>query len=212
MIGRQWATLGRIQRPVLSGTPRAAEFVTRSPKLPTASATSDNFTFAWEQRRHSQTATSVFVSERVGVYVRSAAVTNISSLFRRCDGGFPDAVQKPNLFQILIGGSHAIENDQHVIRGRVCQLASEPFHLRRLIRVSRIAARVHVLTVVDVSHFHVTGGPQVARPVEVFAAADRVPVARRIHALAAVICRRPKILGPKKLLAWLVNEHRVVCD
>ena len=57
-----------------------------------------------------------------------------------------------------------------------------------------------------------TCGPQVTRSLEVFPAPNRVPVARRIHSLAAVVCRRPEVLCPEKLLARLVNEHRVVCD
>src|ERR1051326_2957809 len=64
----------------------------------------------------------------------------------------------------------------------------------------------------DVGHFHVAGGPQVARALEVFAAADRVPVTRRIHALATVVRGGPKVLSPEKLLALLVHEHRVVRD
>src|SRR6185369_3012306 len=52
--------------------------------------------------------------------------------------------------------------------------------------------------------------PQVTRALKVFPASNRVPVARRIHSLAAVVRRGPEILGPEKLLAGLVNKHRVV--
>src|SRR6185503_17568249 len=51
-----------------------------------------------------------------------------------------------------------------------------------------------------------------ARALKIFATSDRVPITRRIHSLAAVVCRRPKVLGPEKLFTGLVNEHRVVRD
>src|SRR6266498_1621509 len=46
--------------------------------------------------------------------------------------------------------------------------------------------------------------------VPVVSAANRIPIARRVHALPAVVGRRPKILRPEKWLVRLVNEHRVV--
>src|SRR5713101_9473914 len=52
--------------------------------------------------------------------------------------------------------------------------------------------------------------PQVARAVPIVAAADRVPVSRRVHALSAVVGGVPQILRPEEWLIRLVDEHRVM--
>src|ERR1044072_177483 len=121
-------------------------------------------------------------------------------------------MEQPYLLKTRICSSHAIENNQDIVSRRICDLACESLHLRWLVRVRRIAACINVRPVSDIRDFHVAGGPQVTCSFKIFPAPHRVPVARRIHALAAVISSRPQILGAENLLARLINKHRVMRD
>ena len=109
-----------------------------------------------------------------------------------------------------VGGADAVIDHQHVLGGRVHELAREALHLGGVIRPRDVAPRV----VEGAGHvdgrLHPRDVPQVARAAEVLAAAHGVPVARRVHALAAVVGRRQQVLAPEERLAGLVDEHRVV--
>src|SRR2546422_11091870 len=57
-----------------------------------------------------------------------------------------------------------------------------------------------------------SGIPEVTRALEIFAAADGVPIARGVHTLAPVVGSGPEVLGPEEFFPRLINQHRVVSD
>ena len=56
------------------------------------------------------------------------------------------------------------------------------------------------------------GVPQVAGAVPIRFAANSVPVARGIHALAAIVGGGHQIVGPEEVFRRIVDQHRIVRD
>src|ERR1700752_190318 len=81
-----------------------------------------------------------------------------------------------------------------------------------MIGISCIATGVNVRAVRVIGNFHLTRGPQIPRALEIFPAPNSIPIARRVHSLSSVVSSWPQVLGPEKLFAGLVDEHRVVCN
>src|SRR6185369_3998624 len=100
------------------------------------------------------------------------------SRFIRDDRWLSHTVKQPDFFERGVSGPYSVKDNQHVVCWRISNFACEAFHLRRLIRVRGVTARVYISAFADVSRFHLTSGPQVTSALKIFPASDGVPVAR----------------------------------
>src|SRR5213593_4744184 len=155
----------------------------------------------------SQSPLTVLISKNRGASVSRTAVANVSSLLLSHNARLAHAMQQPDFFVVRVGTSHAIENHEYVIVGCVSHFASEMLHLGRVIGARGVAARVVVDNRLLVGHLHPSGVPQITGPFEIFAAADSVPIARRVHALSPVVGSGPEILSPEEFFPRLINQH-----
>src|SRR5260370_40839992 len=106
--------------------------------------------------------------------------------------------------------AHVVEDNQHLGARNVKEFSGEELKLGWVVGVGGVAFRILKCTRYIISDVHVRQVPQVARAVPVITAANRVPVARGVRALPAVVGSRPKILRPEEWLARLVDEPLVV--
>ena len=143
---------------------------------------------------------------------RTSALALLEGEHRALDLRRVHAVQQPRLVERGVGGADAVVDDEHAVARRVDELSREALHLRRVIGAGDVAPRVVEFARHVHRGLHPPQVPEVARTLEVLAAADGVPVARGVHALAAVVRRRQEVLAPEERLARLVDEHRVVGD
>src|SRR6266508_753707 len=161
---------------------------------------------------NSQSPLTILISKDRGVSVSHSAVANVPSLLASHNPRFAHAVQQPDFFVVRIGGPHAIKNHEHVILSCVSYFTSEVLHLGRVVGARGVTARVVICARLIVGRLHMSGIPEVTRALEIFAAADSVPIARRVHALPPVVSSGPEVLGPEEFFPRLIHQHRVVSD
>src|SRR4030095_3573928 len=129
--------------------------------------------------------------------VSGTAVAKVPSLFLSDNGRLPHAVQQPYFFVVRIGAADAVKHPRNIIPGCVGHFSSEVLQFRSLIGMCSVAARVVIRPRPIVSRLHMSRSPEITCAFKIFAAADSVPIARRVHALASVVGSGPKVLGPE---------------
>ena len=161
---------------------------------------------------HAQPPAALLERRERRVAADGPAVSGVGAGRGAFDARLVHAVEEPRLAIGRIGAAHAVEHDERSRRLEVRELAGEPLELRRLVGPRRVGAGVVVVAGRRLHRREGAPVPQVARPLPVLEAADGVPEARRVHALAAVVRRVPPVLAPEEALAGLEDEHRVVGD